>query len=827
MVGRVRGTCARIMLGLSHIATHPGGVDSPLGPVSDLALYRDGAAVRVYAVSRTEARITAFDAVPGAARLIDIQNLPGTVTPLGGLGIGLVEIGTGTYAVGLSATPAGLPGFRLEPDGSMTDGLSVLRGPDLGPEIAALVQTRDWLITAERGEPGLSLYRVQADGTLGATAPGAGAAASHMQEVTALALAEIGPDSFVLAADAGENRLCSWRLGENGTLEQAGSLGAAEGLGIATPTALEVVFWAGQHFAIVGAAGSSSLSVLQIGADGGLTASDHLVDDLSTRFQGLSALEVVKAEGRVYVIAGGADDGVSVFTLLPDGRLLHRLSIADTDDLNLDNVSALAAAVRDGGIDLFTGSATEAGLGQYRIDLETAGTLIRADAAGGRRDGTDDADILQGGMGKDDLRGGAGGDILMDGFGTDRLYGGAGADIFVMEADGTGDQIRDFEAGQDRIDLSAWAMLRSVAQLEISSLSNGGSIRYRDENIRLYSSDLTPLSVEEIAAAILPDFQHYPVAFLSADLILTGTTGDDTLRGRAGDDMLYGLEGADLLIGGDGMDTAAYTGTKGVMLVDLKLSHLNTNTARGDVFDGIENLRGSASRDDLRGDENDNILEGGTSADRLTGRDGDDELRGGMGFDILTGGRGADRLKGGPLRDRADYSDSMIGLTVDLAQRANNTGIARGDSYLEVEDIGGSGFGDALYGDGGGNTLFGMDGDDLLFGRGGDDLLIGSTGDDRLDGGGGVDVLRGGLGADTFVFRKGTGHDTVFDFFRGHGDRIALDSALWSGGLDAGQVIARFGAITGEGLVLDFGTDRLLIERLSTWQAVEDRLDIL
>ncbi|MFZ3581917.1 hypothetical protein ACOI1H_07055 [Loktanella sp. DJP18] len=40
------------------------------------------------------------------------------------------------------------------------------------------------------------------------------------------------------------------------------------------------------------------------------------------------------------------------------------------------------------------------------------------------------------------------------------MAGGAGADIFVLAPDGARDKIMDFEVDVDRIDLSAWPMLR-------------------------------------------------------------------------------------------------------------------------------------------------------------------------------------------------------------------------------------------------------------------------------------------------------------------------------------------------------------------------------
>ncbi|WP_200882981.1 hypothetical protein, partial [Cellvibrio mixtus] len=55
-------------------------------------------------------------------------------------------------------------------------------------------------------------------------------------------------------------------------------------------------------------------------------------------------------------------------------------------------------------------------------------------------------------------------------------------------------------------------------------------------------------------------------------------------------------------------------------------------------------------------------------------------------------------------------------------------------------------------------------GNDVLFGEAGNDSLSGGDGDDLLDGGVGNDTLNGGAGNDVFVFRKGSGNDTVFAY---------------------------------------------------------------
>jgi len=104
---------------------------------------------------------------------------------------------------------------------------------------------------------------------------------------------------------------------------------------------------------------------------------------------------------------------------------------------------------------------------------------------------------------------------------------------------------------------------------------------------------------------------------------LTGGAGDDILYGGSGDDTLNGGAGADLLFGGDGIDMASYIGGTGVTAY-IGNTQVNTGNAKGDVYDSIEGIEGSASADRLGGDGGENVLRGAGGVDDLLGGGGDD-----------------------------------------------------------------------------------------------------------------------------------------------------------------------------------------------------------
>lgn len=354
--------------------------------------------------------------------------------------------------------------------------------------------------------------------------------------------------------------------------------------------------------------------------------------------------------------------------------------------------------------------------------------------------GASGADTLDGGTGNDTLSGLAGDDRLLGNFGNDQIDGGDGDDYAFG---GNGNDIINGGAGNDEL--------------------RGG---------------------------------------LDNDQI-SGGTGDDYLNGWTGDDSLSGGDGNDTLDGGDGDDTymvdASAQGDTDQILdsagndilvfddfnpfenvdvvfedgVDLVFTFTEggnltlknfygdgeIETIRYNGQDYVTNADASSpiSFADFINGTSDQIFNGteandsavtGSGNDLLSGFGGDDMLNGGAGEDELFGGDGADTLNGGDDNDRI------------LGEDGNDIGHGgAGDDYL-FGDFGN----DTLSGGAGNDELRGGFNNDSLFGDEDDDFLHGFSGNDLLDGGTGTDRLEGGTGRDTFIMRRGYGHDTIADY---------------------------------------------------------------
>jgi Ca2+-binding RTX toxin-like protein len=215
---------------------------------------------------------------------------------------------------------------------------------------------------------------------------------------------------------------------------------------------------------------------------------------------------------------------------------------------------------------------------------------------------------------------------------------------------------------------------------------------------------------------------------LIGGIALLGRDGvDDFMIGTPWADDFYGEQTAD---SDATIDTVSYERSDQRVDVDLLIGSGHGGHAKGDRYLGIENVLGSAHRDQLRGDDGANLLDGAEGDDVLRGEGGDDVLRGGAGVDQLDGGVGNDVLAGG------DGADLLLG--------------GHGDDELD--------------GGADGDRLEGGPGDDVVRGGEGVDLLVHEAGHDLLDGGAGDDLIlfldtpQRGLSA-TLVAAPGCGLD--------------------------------------------------------------------
>ena len=734
------------------------GINGPLFGIADLDMALFGDQWKLFATNEIDSNVSVFDVLD-----VDGTAVSGTANFTSGnqftpTDLDFVEMNGDTYAFvsGEGSTTQFVYEISVDQGAGGSVSLTPAATATTAPITvsSAVVDGKTLALTSDAGQEGFTAQLVVADFN---TNPYQTVAVADA-EIADIELISLGTTGLAIAIDTAGNKILSYAVAGDGTLSVVDTLSVADGLGLINPEILRIVEVAGQSFGVVAAGSSSSISVFDISDSGELTARDHVIDGQGTRFASISELEIVEANGRAFILAAGADDGLSLLELLPDGRMMHHATIEDSNATSLQDVSGLTGNVKDGVLHVFATSETEAGLTELTFDIGTAGMVEAGNPGDETLNGGAGDDVLFGGhdAGHDVLFGNGGDDILVAGHGADRLNGGLGADVFVFGDSPDGGRIDDFNTAEDTLDLSGWFLLHDVSQLEFIAYGDRVDIGFNGYTLSIYSHDGNTLSANDVADRITINPSHSMTSDApnAADLnnIHHGTAGDDVLFGNIGDDMFYAGGGADVFLGGSSFDIVSYENLNTRIVSDQIFDRFNKGAVANDEFFSIEGVKGTDHADALKGSDGENFLEGGAGNDLLSGRRGADTLIGGEGDDKVVGGRGFDSLQGG-----------------------------------EGDDI-----------------VKGKNGHDTLTGDAGNDILMGENGNDTMAGGEGNDTMTGGYGADEFHFTSGT--DRITDF--GGGDTLFIDQSLLDDPtMTAQEIVDTYGRVNPWVGLLEFGPD--------------------
>lgn len=199
----------------------------------------------------------------------------------------------------------------------------------------------------------------------------------------------------------------------------------------------------------------------------------------------LGDVEITSTDGTLEIEIGGASshdvlavsDGftVSDSTLSLDFQSGFAPSAGDTFQF----VTAGDGAGGSFGAVILEGLATDASFGPIVFDQSGVSLTFLDDARAEEHAtiilGSGESEVFDAGLGNDLLNGGGGTDTLTGGSGNDILIGGAGADVFIFSTGSGFDEITDFTAGQDTIDLSGYGFA-SLSEIQVTYDASGATI---------------------------------------------------------------------------------------------------------------------------------------------------------------------------------------------------------------------------------------------------------------------------------------------------------------------------------------------------------------
>lgn len=541
------------MLRYSYVATYRGATASFVTNITDLQIFAGPSGHVLYSITHIGGGLGAFSIISAAQpiTMIDSRAHSNWAGYVGSPELALVELAGVPALFGAGLINGMGLGTRLDAAGGFGAPAQLQGANRLAGDVILLGEFEtsqgQFLYSVRDGKTAFDIWRVTESGGVSFAGRsqlpwGDGITGT---EISDMEVVKLGDRSFMVTVSALGNYVAAQLLNANGTAGGAKMLWADRGLGLNQPSHLTTVTVGSVTYVVVASSQSSSLTTLRLTYSGELLPSDHIIDELTTRFRGATALDSVTINGRAFVFVGGGDDGISVFTLTPDGRLLHLVTLADADDRAMADVSALTAEVIDGQIVLFVASQTERGITQLVFDPGQIG--ITSVTGEGRQDGTSGNDMMLGGPATRALVGGAGDDILIAGYTALTMVGGAGADTFVAREVNGHIIITDFTPGEDALDLSLLGMIRSIWQLEFRPQADGIKIQFGNTTIVIKTADGQTLQASYFDNSLFP-VAHYGTPNMRTNIL--GTYGHDTLIAGAYGSAITGLGGNDQLLGG-------------------------------------------------------------------------------------------------------------------------------------------------------------------------------------------------------------------------------------------------------------------------------------
>jgi len=398
---------------------------------------------------------------------------------------------------------------------------------------------------------------------------------------------------------------------------------------------------------------------------------------------------------------------------------------------------AFEAAFAPGGIDLKT---TTTGAGAINITMSAFTGIAKLVATS-----TDGAQTLVTGSGFTDV-------TALSGAGSLNIKG-IGLTFVSATTTGAGAQTIGDGSGNGRNLVHITAESAGGAQTITSTSANGSSIHATSDAGRQIiltgnGSDnifATTSAELNIISTYSGNDKIVVLSTASGSYTLNGGTGDDSIYGGAGADDLIGDDGNDVLDGGAGADSM--TGGNGndlysVRSADDTVTETNTLAAIGG-YDKVNSYLAAY----ILGSNIENGQVMNTGAANLSGNSLNNVLYAGAGNNVLDGALGSDTV--------SYYSASaavQVSLTTTTLQATRGSG---SDTLLNIENLAGSRYADALTGNAGNNILNGGAGaDSLSGGDGSDSYYVDNTGDivietNTVASTGGIDLVYSYLSAYT------------------------------------------------------------------------------
>ena len=292
------------------------------------------------------------------------------------------DVGGTTYVFVAGGLDNGISVFSLGLNGALTNtanvtdsGLLNLVGVSGLTTITSNGNT--YLVAAGAGDNGLSVFRVNVGGSLTPVYNVADGGALNLGGASRMASATVSGNAYVFAAGTNDDGVSVFRVQGDGTLTSVYDLGDGGALELDGVKGLATAVIGGNTFLFTAGGVDDGLSVFSVAANGSLTNTANVTDNGTLRLDGASDVATAVVGGVTYVfVTGTNDNGVSVFSVDSSGLLTNTANVGDSASLRLAGATGLSVNTF-GTTTYLTVGGTENGVSLFRVNA--GGTLTAMD----------------------------------------------------------------------------------------------------------------------------------------------------------------------------------------------------------------------------------------------------------------------------------------------------------------------------------------------------------------------------------------------------------------------------------------------------------------
>ena len=284
------------------------------------------------------------------------------------------EVGRMTYLFVAGRDDDGVSVFSVANNGDLNNVHNVSDDSNLELNGASSVTTAEvgrmtYLFVAGRDDDGVSVFSVANNGDLNNVNNISDDSSLELNGDRSVTTAEVVGMTYLFVAGDVDNGVSVFSVANNGDLNNVTNVSDDSILNLDGARSVTTAEVGGMTYLFVAGGNDDGVSVFSVANNGALNNVTNVSDDSRLLLDGAQSVTTAEVGGMTYLfVTGGNDDGVSVFSVANNGDLNNVTNVSDDSRLLLDGAQSVTTAEVGGMTYLFVASRDDDGVSVFRVD---------------------------------------------------------------------------------------------------------------------------------------------------------------------------------------------------------------------------------------------------------------------------------------------------------------------------------------------------------------------------------------------------------------------------------------------------------------------------